>query len=48
LAPVKLEDLAPTLCYLLDLPIAQYMEGRVILEAVEPAWLETHPLHVVE
>jgi len=48
LAPVRLEDLAPTLCYLLDLPVAQYMEGRVILEAVEPEWLETHPLRVVE
>jgi len=48
LAPVAPEDLAPTLCYLLDLPVAQYMEGRVILEAVEPQWLETHPLRVVE
>ncbi len=48
LAPVGLEDLAPTLCYLLDLPVAQYMEGRVILEAVEPEWLATHPLRVVE
>ena len=48
LAPVRLEDLAPTLCYLLDLPVAQYMEGRVILEAVEPEWLATHPLRVVE
>ncbi|RLE19011.1 MAG: hypothetical protein DRJ65_20720 [Acidobacteria bacterium] len=48
LAPVGLEDMAPTLCYLLDLPVAQYMEGRVILEAVEPEWLATHPLRVVE
>ncbi len=48
LMPVELEDLAPTLCYLLNLPVAQYMEGRVILEAVESDWLATHPLRVVE
>lgn len=48
LSPVELEDMAPTLCYLLDLPVAQYMEGRVILEAVEPEWLASHPLRVVE
>ncbi len=48
LMPVELEDLAPTLCYLLNLPVAQYMEGRVTLEAVEPDWLATHPLRVVE
>lgn len=48
LAPVELEDLAPTLCYLLDLPVAQYMEGRVILGAVQQSWLESHPLRVVE
>ena len=44
----RLEDVAPTLCYLLDLPVAQYMEGRVILDAVEPEWLARHPLKVVD
>ena len=43
-----LEDVVPTLCYLLDLPVAQYMEGRVILEAVSPDWLAEHPLMVVD
>ena len=47
-SPVRLEDLAPTLCYLLDLPLAQYMEGRVILDAIDPDWLRDHPLRVVE
>jgi len=48
LPPVALEDLAPTLCYLLDLPVAQYMEGRVVVEAVDPEWLASHPLRVVD
>lgn len=41
-------DLAPTLCFLLDLPVAQYMEGRVILDAIDRGYLETHPLRVVD
>ncbi len=47
-APLSLEDLAPTLCYLLDLPVAQYMEGRVAVDAIDPEWLESHPLRVVD
>jgi len=41
-------DVVPTLCYLLDLPVAQYMEGRVILEAIDPAYLARTPLRVVD
>jgi hypothetical protein len=41
-------DVAPTLCYLLGLPVAQYMEGGVVVELVEPEYLETHLLRVVE
>jgi hypothetical protein len=44
----QLPDLAPTLCYLAGLPVAQYMQGRVVVEAVEPGFLETHPLRVVD
>lgn len=47
-APLALEDLAPTLCYLLDLPVAQYMEGRVAVDAIDPKWLASHPLRVVD
>ncbi len=47
-APASLADVAPTLCYLLGLPVAQYMEGRVILEAVEPEYVVSHPLRVVD
>ncbi len=44
----SMQDLAPTACYLLDLPVAQYMQGRVLLEAIDPAYLDTHPLRVVD
>jgi hypothetical protein len=44
----SLPDLAPTLCYLLGLPVAQYMEGRVLLDAIDPAFVATHPLRVVD
>ncbi len=43
-----LPDIAPTLCYLLGLPVAQYMEGGVLVDAVEPAYLAKHPLRVVD
>lgn len=48
LAPVRLQDFTPTLCYLQNLPVAQYMDGRVVLESVDPAWVASHPLRVVE
>jgi hypothetical protein len=43
----SITDVAPTVCYLLGLPIVQSMEGRVILDAMQPSWVESHPLHVV-
>jgi hypothetical protein len=47
-APCELSDLVPTLCYLLGLPLAHSMDGRVILEAVDPAYLQQTPLWVVD
>ena len=41
-------DVAPTLCYLLGLPVAQYMEGSVVISAVTPSFLAEHPLRVVD
>ena len=41
-------DVAPTLCYLLGLPVAQYMEGSVLVDVIEPAFLTEHPLRVVD
>jgi hypothetical protein len=48
MTPSRLADVAPTLCYLLGLPVAEYMEGRVVLDAVEPGFLAANPLRVVE
>lgn len=41
-------DIVPTLCYLRGLPVAQYMEGGVILDAIEEEFLADHPLRVVD
>jgi hypothetical protein len=46
--PVSPPDVAPTLCYLLGLPVAQYMEGSVVVGMVTPSFLEEHPLRVVD
>ena len=47
-AAARLADVAPTLCYLLGLPTAQYMEGGIIVDAIAPDFLATHPLRVAE
>jgi hypothetical protein len=47
-AGAQMADLAPTLCYLLELPVAQYMEGRVVVEALDEEFLANHPLRVVD
>jgi len=44
----QLVDVAPTLCYLLGLPVPGYMEGRVLLEAIDPDYLSANSLQVVE
>jgi hypothetical protein len=41
-------DVAPTVCYLLDLPVAQYMDGSVVVDLIDPGFLADHPLRVVE
>jgi len=41
-------DVVPTICYLLGLPVAQYMEGRIVLDALDPQWVENHSLRVVD
>jgi len=46
--PVNPPDVAPTLCYLLGLPVAQYMEGSVVVNAITPTFLAEHPLRVVD
>jgi hypothetical protein len=48
IAASRLIDVAPTLCYLLGLPVAQYMEGGVIVDGVGRDFLASHPLRVVD
>ena len=38
-------DVAPTLAYLLGLPVAEDLPGRLLLEAFTPARLARHPPH---
>jgi len=37
-------DVAPTLAYLLDLPVAEDLPGRVLDEAFTGSWLRRHPV----
>jgi predicted AlkP superfamily phosphohydrolase/phosphomutase len=37
-------DIAPTLLYLLDLPVFEEMDGRVMTEIIEPEYLREHPI----
>jgi predicted AlkP superfamily phosphohydrolase/phosphomutase len=37
-------DVTPTLLYLLGLPVARDMEGRVLTEILEPAFARQHPV----
>lgn len=41
--PLYLPDLAPTLCYALDLPVPAGFDGRVLEEIFAPAHLAAHP-----
>jgi hypothetical protein len=44
LAEASVLDLAPTLLYLLGLPVARDMEGRVLTEMLEPAHARDNPV----
>jgi arylsulfatase A-like enzyme len=37
-------DVAPTVLHLFGLPIPRDMDGKVIRSAMEPNWLNTHPV----
>lgn len=39
---VTLLDIAPTMLYLLDLPISEELPGRILLEAVSPSYRQAH------
>ncbi|NUM44912.1 MAG: hypothetical protein HUU38_09410, partial [Anaerolineales bacterium] len=42
----SLIDLAPTILHLFDQPIPPDMDGRVLTEIFDPAWLAAHPLRL--
>ncbi len=44
LAPHGLRDLAPTLLYLAGLPLADELEGQPLLDALQPTFVEQHPV----
>ena len=41
---LSLQDIAPTVLYLLGLPVPSDMDGRVILEMVSPRFRDAHPV----
>jgi hypothetical protein len=45
--PGSLADLTPTLLALFAAPVGQDMDGQVLIEAFEPAFLDAHPIRVV-
>jgi predicted AlkP superfamily phosphohydrolase/phosphomutase len=44
----QIVDVAPTLLYLLGRPVPSDLEGRVLVEAIEPSLLEARPLEYEE
>ena len=43
-AHASLLDVAPTLLYLMGLPVARDMEGRILTEILDPAFAQDNPL----
>jgi len=46
IAGVRIEDIAPTLLYLADVPVPGIMDGRVITDAIDPAYLKDNPVRI--
>ena len=40
----RLLDLMPTLLYLLGIPVPAGLDGRILTGALEPAWMQAHPI----
>ena len=46
-SPATLFDVAPTVLHLLGLPVSEDMSGRVLVEALEPGFIRSHPVRTV-
>jgi hypothetical protein len=44
----KIEDLAPTILYMLGVPVPPDMDGRVLEEFFTPEFLSAHPVQLGE
>jgi tetratricopeptide (TPR) repeat protein len=47
LARATLFDVAPTILYLLGMPVSREMTGHVLLEAIDPAFIRAHPVRAI-
>jgi len=47
-APPHVRDIAPTLLYLLGLPVAENLPGRILSEAIDPRLLNRSPVQTIE
>lgn len=45
---ISLYDVTPTLLYLLDLPVPDYVEGRAATRLVTPSFLAAHPVRTTD
>ncbi|MFH0739391.1 MAG: alkaline phosphatase family protein [Candidatus Omnitrophota bacterium] len=43
-----LVDVTPTILYLFGLPVGEDMDGRVLLEAIEPSFIKGHPIKFIK
>ena len=48
LSSAHILDLAPTILYLLGFPVARDLDGQVLLEALEPEFVEAAPVRQIE
>ncbi|MFO8057880.1 MAG: alkaline phosphatase family protein [bacterium] len=44
LTEASIFDVAPTVLYIMDYPVASNLEGRVLQETIRPGWADSHPI----
>lgn len=43
----RIIDICPTILYLMELPVYEEMDGRVMEESIDPDYLKSHPVKVI-